>query len=62
MKHTTHRPAAPCVVPRSTLATEFNGEVAIGVPQPKAVDQHAEEGAIGINNNNYVRDQGQNVG
>ena len=46
----------------STLAAEFNGEVAIGVPQPKAAPAEAAEGAIGVNNNNYVRDQGQNVG
>jgi hypothetical protein len=55
----TYIPAAV----RSTLATEFNGEVAFGVPQPAAnrADQ-ASLGAIGINNNNYIRSDGQNVG
>lgn len=43
------------------LAAEFNGEVAIGVPQAKAAASHTD-GPIGVNNNNYVRDQGQNVG
>jgi SPIRAL1-like protein len=42
------------------LAAEFNGEVAIGVPQAKAAI--GADGPIGVNNNNYVRDQGQNVG
>lgn len=46
---------------RSELAAEFNGEVAIGVPQAKAAGPLAD-GPIGVNNNNYVRDQGQNVG
>jgi len=45
------------------LATEFNGEVAIGVPRPvENRADHADEGAIGINNNNYLRSDGQNVG
>ncbi len=47
--------------PRSDLAAEFNGEVAIGVPQAKAASGQPD-GPIGVANNNYVRDQGQNVG
>ena len=48
---------------RSTLATEYNGEVAHGVPQPVADrSEVAGEGAIGVNNNNYSRNEGQNVG
>ncbi|KAL4432785.1 hypothetical protein ABPG77_008111 [Micractinium sp. CCAP 211/92] len=43
------------------LVREFNGEVAIGVPQPVARPAE-EEGAIGIRNNNYTRAEGQNVG
>ncbi|KAI7845194.1 hypothetical protein COHA_001238 [Chlorella ohadii] len=43
------------------LAAEFNGEVAIGVPQAKAASGQPD-GPIGVANNNYVRDQGQNVG
>lgn len=45
----------------SELVREFNGEVAIGVPQPVARPAE-EEGAIGIRNNNYTRAEGQNVG
>ncbi|KAL4458125.1 hypothetical protein ABPG75_012990 [Micractinium tetrahymenae] len=43
------------------LVTEFNGEVAHGVPQPAARPAE-EEGAIGVRNNNYSRSEGQNVG
>lgn len=53
-------PAPPLHNTRSSLAAEFNGEVALGVPQPKAAA--ANDGAIGVNNNNYSREQGQNVG
>lgn len=45
------------------LVAEWNGEIAQGVPQPKANRaDHAAEGAIGVNNNNYSRSSGQNVG
>lgn len=47
----------------STLVTEYNGEVAHGVPKPVADrSEVAGEGAIGVNNNNYSRNEGQNVG
>ena len=47
----------------SELVSEFNGEVAHGVPaQSTSRLDHASEGAIGINNNNYARAEGQNVG
>ncbi|EFN58381.1 hypothetical protein CHLNCDRAFT_140278 [Chlorella variabilis] len=46
-----------------TLVTEYNGEIAHGVPREVANRaDHASEGAIGVNNNNYSRNEGQNVG
>lgn len=52
----------PCARHRcSELVREFNGEIAIGVPQPAARPAE-EEGAIGVRNNNYTRAEGQNVG
>lgn len=61
-QHSSDSPAQPTLL-RSTLVTEYNGEIAHGVPREVANRaDHASEGAIGVNNNNYSRNEGQNVG
>mgnify|MGYP001810502703 CR=1 FL=1 len=40
---------------------EWNGEVAMGIAPPVAQPRN-EDGGIGINDNNYSRSEGQNVG